>query len=107
MWGRTKDFGMELTLALDELRATGWSDLDSTGCAYDGDARAYPSVARVRQEFAAAGFEFRVERVDQYSCVRAAWSEKSGTNSGAVVGYTEAEAAVYALAQLRRALATA
>ncbi len=97
---------MGLTLALDELRATGWSDLDSTGCSYDGDARAYPSVARVRQEFTAAGFEFRLERVDQYSCVRAAWCDQSGASRGAVVGYTEAEAAVYALAHLRRTLAT-
>lgn len=96
---------MGLNLALDELRATGWSDLDSTGCAYDTDGRAYPTVARVRQEFAAAGFDFRVERVDQYACHRASWQERGGKENSAVVGYTEAEAAVYALAQLRRMLA--
>ncbi len=96
---------MGLNLALDELRATGWSDLDSTGCSYDTDGRAYPSVARVRQEFAAAGFEFKVDRVDQYSCFRASWRDPAGgADAGAVVGYTESEAAVYALAQLRRAL---
>ena len=97
---------MGLSLALDELRATGWSDLDSTGCAYDTDARAYPSVMRVRQEFAAAGYELRLERVDQYSCFRASWRDGSGANVGAVVGFTETEAAEYALAQLRRTLAT-
>jgi hypothetical protein len=96
---------MGLNLALDELRATGWSDLDSTGCAYDTDGRAYPGAVRVAQEFAAAGFDFKVERVDQYACYRASWRERSGTESGAVVGFTEAEAAVYALAQLRRTLA--
>jgi hypothetical protein len=95
---------MGLNHALDQLRATGWSDLDSTGCAYDTDARAYPGVSRVRQEFAAAGFDFRVERIDQYACHRASWQERSGPESGAVVGFTEAEAAVYALAQLRRTL---
>lgn len=98
---------MGLNLALDELRATGWSDLNSTGCSYDTDGRAYPSVARVRQEFAAAGVEFKVERIDQYSCCRASWRDAAGSaDSGAVVGYTEAEAAVYALAQLRRTMAT-
>lgn len=97
---------MGLSLALDELRATGWSDLDSAGCSYDTDGRAYPTVARVRQEFAAAGFELLISRVDQYSCFRASWRETGGADAGAVVGYTEAEAAVYALAQLRRMLAT-
>lgn len=98
---------MGLNLALDELRATGWSDLDSTGCSYDVDGRAYPSVSRVRQEFAAAGVEFKLERIDQYSCVRASWGGTAGgADAGAVVGYTEAEAAVYALAHLRRMLAT-
>ncbi|MBX3403580.1 MAG: hypothetical protein KF699_09250 [Phycisphaeraceae bacterium] len=96
---------MGLNLALDELRATGWSDLDSAGCAYDTDGRAYPTVARVRQEFAAAGFELEIRRIDQYSCYRASWRDNAGADSGAVVGYNEAEAAVYALAQLRRTLA--
>ena len=97
---------MGLNLALDELRATGWADLDSTGCLYDTDGRAYPSVSRVRQEFAAAGFDFRVDRIDQYSCFRASWRDAAGgADAGAVVGYTEAEAAVYSLAQLRRMLA--
>ncbi len=97
---------MGLNLALDELRATGWSDLDSTGCAYDRDGRAYPGVSRVRQEFAAAGFDLRIERVDQYSCFRASWRDAaSSTDAGAVVGFTEPEAAVYALSHLRRTLA--
>ncbi len=96
---------MGLNHALDELRATGWSDLDSAGCAYDTDGRAYPTVSRVRQEFAAAGFELDISRVDQYSCYRASWRDAGGSDAGAVVGYTEAEAAVYALAQVRRTLA--
>ncbi len=98
---------MGLHVALDELRATGWSDLDSTGCSYHSDGRAYPGVARVKAEFAAAGYDFRIERIDQYACSRASWRDASGGDAGAVVGYTEAEAAVYALAQLRRTLVAA
>ena len=98
---------MELSFALDELQATGWSGMDSSGCAYGTDGRAYPTPIRVRQEFSQAGFSLTIERVDKYNCFRASWREAgNGRDSGAVVGGSETEAAVYALAQLRKSLAT-
>lgn len=98
---------MGLSFALDELQATGWSDLDSTGCAYDTDGRAYPTVARVQQELALAGVELTLTKVAKFNCHRAEWKDAGAPadSSQAVVGHTEAEAAVYALAHVRRSQA--
>ncbi len=92
---------MGLDFAIDELMSTGWTALDTSGCQRSG-ARPYPTVARVADEFRAAGLDFVVRHVQLFDCYRAEWRDTAGQNSGAVVGQTEAEAAVYALAQLRR-----
>jgi hypothetical protein len=98
---------MGLSFALDELHATGWSGLDTAGCSYDVDGRSYPSVARVQQEFAGAGFELKISKVDRFKCFSAEWREAGAeTPTQAVVGHSEDEAAVYALAQLRRSVAS-
>ncbi len=102
---------MGLNFALDELHATGWCELDSAGCAYDVDGRTYPTVGRVRREFESAGFDFSVERVEEFNCFRAEWRERGPevpgqpAEHGAVVSQSEAEAAVFALAQFRRQVA--
>lgn len=98
---------MSLSFALDELLATGWSCLDSTGCSYDHDGRAYPGVARVQQEFALAGHELTITKVAKFNCYRAVWREAGSGNESiqAVVSLSEPEAAVFALAQFRRSLA--
>jgi len=96
---------MGLDFAIDELMSTGWTALDTSGCQRSG-ARPYPTVTRVAEEFRAAGLDFSVRRVQLFDCCRAEWHDQSGQVAGAVVGQTEAEAAVYALAQLRRQLAT-
>ncbi|MCC6660362.1 MAG: hypothetical protein IT437_05700 [Phycisphaerales bacterium] len=93
---------MGLEIAIDDLYATGWSGLDTTGCLYGIDGRSYPGPERVRQEFQAAGFGFTTRHVQLFNCYRAEWREAGGGAAGAVVGHTEAEAAVYALAQMRR-----
>lgn len=93
---------MGLDFALDELYATGWSNLDTAGCLYHKDGRAYPGVARVQQEFAAAGFDLTIQHAAPYNCYRATWTASGGTGAGAVVGHSESEAAVFALAHLRR-----
>lgn len=104
---------MGLGYAVDQLYATGWSDLDSAGCAHDADGRAYPSVARVEREFEQAGFVLSIRHVTAFDCYRAQWHAPAAASGGpvnaggAVVGQSEAEAAVYALAQLRRSLASA
>lgn len=93
---------MGLNLALDELRSTGWTDLDSTGCTYDSDGRAYPSVSRAREESSAAGAVLDIRRVEKFDCFRAEWADPATGESQSVVARTEAEAAVFALAKVRR-----
>jgi len=95
---------MGLEFAIDELYATGWSALDTNGCEHDTDGRSFPSASRVGREFGDAGFDFSVSHIQLFDCYRAEWNERSGGDTGAVVGQTESEAAVYALSQLRRSM---
>ncbi len=106
MFGNEMEMVMGLSFALDELQSTGWSGLDSSGCSYDTDGRAYPSVPRVFTEFAASGFELKITQVPEFNCFRAEWCEAGAKETQSVVGHSEAEAAVYALSQLRRSLAS-
>lgn len=98
---------MGLDFALDELYATGWQALDTAGCRHHDDGRAYPGVARCVAEFKASGYDLTLRHVQLFDCHRAEWRDLQGQATGAVVGRTEAEAAVYALSQLRRTLAAA
>lgn len=95
---------MGLDFAIDELYATGWSELDSAGCEYHLDGRVFPRLDRIQEEFAAAGKALNVRHVEVFNCYRAEWRDAGGTLEGAVVGHSASEAAVYALSQLRRAL---
>jgi hypothetical protein len=95
---------MGLDFAIDELYATGWSAADPSGCEVHSDGRYFPGVPRVRAEFAAAGLEFSTRYLQLFDCHRAEWRDPAADSSGAVVGRTEAEAAVYALSQMRRCL---
>jgi hypothetical protein len=95
---------MGLNFAIDELYATGWSALDSTGCEYHSDGRAYPTPGRVQKTFDDSGYELSIRHVQLFDCYRAEWRDRQdqAAQAGAVVGQTETEAAVYALSQLRR-----
>jgi hypothetical protein len=95
---------MGLDFAIDELYATGWTCLDSAASTHHTDGRAYPTLGTVREAFKAAGFDLTLRHVQLFDCYRAEWRDSSGNAAGAVVGRTEAEAAVYALSQLRRSL---
>jgi len=98
---------MGLNFAIDELYATGWSALNTAGCEYDADGRAYPCLDRISREFAEHGFEFAVRHVQIFDCHRAEWHDATGQAFGGVVGQTPTEAAVFALSRLRRTLAIA
>jgi hypothetical protein len=100
--GSGRSGGMGIDIAIDELYATGWSALDSAGCELDGAGRWVPTVDRVTQEFARAGYGLMIHHAQLFDCYRAVWQTSSGDPAGAVVGSTEHEAAIYALAQLRR-----
>ena len=98
---------MGLDFAIDELYATGWSGLDSSGCRHHADGRAYPGLDAVKAQFKDAGFELSLRHVQLFDCYRAEWRDAVGAPAGAVVGRSDAEAAVYALSQLRRRLMSA
>jgi len=93
---------MGLDFAIDELYQTGWTAGEASGCRRDAAGRLYPSAQRVARECADAGLRFTVRHIQLFSCYRAEWVDAAGETRGAVVGQTEDEAAVYALAQLRR-----
>lgn len=95
---------MGLDFAIDELYATGWSDLDSAGCEYHTDGRVFPRLERIQEEFAAAGKSLSLRHVELFNCYRAEWRDGAGAMEGAVVGHSASEASVYALSQLRRSL---
>ncbi len=98
---------MGLDYAIEELYATGWSPLDTRGCDHDPTGRPFPLPGRVQDEFGAAGYELEIKHVQLFDCYRAEWRDRStGAASGAVVGHAEDEAAVFALSQLRRQLAS-
>jgi hypothetical protein len=62
----------------------------------------------VKQEFAAAGFDLTLTHNTQFNVHGAEWREAgSSAIAGSVMSRSQEEAAVYALAQLRRSLATA
>lgn len=98
---------MGLDFAIEELYASGWSALDTSGCEYHSDGRAYPTLDRVRKAFNEHGYELLTRHVQLFDCYRAEWRDAQGHPCGAVVGQRENEAAVYALSQFRRQLAAA
>lgn len=98
---------MGLDFAIDELYATGWQALDSTGCEYHKDGRPFPAISRIVQFFRENGYELTIRYVQLFDCYRAEWRDATGQAAGAVVGQSEAEAAVYAMSQLRRHLVAA
>jgi hypothetical protein len=102
---------MNLTYAVDRLYDGGWQPEDDSADApleRLSDGRLYPSVAAVAREFAGAGLSLSVRHTPQFSCYRATWApndpDADGDHvTGTVIGTSEREAAVYALAQLRAA----
>lgn len=97
---------MGLDFAIDELYATGWAALDTAGCESE-NGRWIPTVDRIRREFEDQGLTLTIRHAQLFDCYRAEWADHAGVPAGSVVGQTEREAALYGLAQLRRASATA
>ena len=95
---------MGLEFAIDELYSSGWQAIEPKGCEEYIDGRTFPSSPRVCDEFFKAGYKLKVRHIQLFGCYRAEWQDESGAATGAVVGSSESEAAVYALAQLRRNL---
>ena len=103
---------MNLVFSVDKLYETGWQpEVGAVGVNAGmerlPDGRWYPSVLKIQGIFALAGFELAIRYVQLFDCYRAVWTDRSGAAAGAVVGSDEREAAVYALAQLRKSMAPA
>lgn len=103
---------MNLTFAVERLLETDWRASGETDLARLPDGRAYPAVAAVRREFERAGLGLELKHNFIFNCCRATWAplgeqidpdHAEDDRHGTVVGSSEAEAAVYALAQLRSA----
>src|SRR3954469_69764 len=102
---------MNLDYAIERLYQTGWTPTASAvGLEALSDGRRYPSLAEVQREFARRGLRLEIQHKLMFNCYRATWSPASETpdadhaedeSHGTVVGSTDREAAVYALAQLR------
>jgi hypothetical protein len=60
----------------------------------------YPSSGEVKEAFRAEGLELQVRHVSLFNCYRAEWKCPRSGRQGYCVGATEAEALVFALAQL-------
>ena len=95
---------MNLHYSVDKLYETGWQPTDPAGCERLPDGRLYPRVEQVQALFAAAGYTLTLAYVQLFDCHRAVWTDAAGAAVGAVVGADASEAAVYALAQLRKSL---
>ena len=100
---------MKLEISVDKLYETGWepeagqmSATPATGLERLPDGRLYPSVEKIKEIFAQNGLTLAIRAVQLFDCCRAVWTDRSGAAQGAVVGSDEREAAVYALAQMRR-----
>jgi len=91
-----------LDFAIDLLYAGGWNPGDGRECEQHPDGRAYPTIERVQRELRDLGHELEITHVQLFDCHRASWTDEEGRPAGAVVGSSEAETAIDALARVRQ-----
>lgn len=109
---------MNLTYAVDRLFESGWTPDGDVDLDRLPDGRPFPSLQAVQREFARAGLELSIKHNRSFHCYRCTWAPAgeplddataypavADARHGTVIGACEREAAVYALAQLREALA--
>ena len=94
---------MTINFAVDRLYETGWLPTEAAALERLPGGLRYPSVAMVQQTFEDAGLKLSIKPHLMFGCCRAEWSPMAPSLglTGTVVGSSEAEAAVYALAKLR------
>jgi hypothetical protein len=105
---------MNLDYAVDRLYEAGWLPWGDSDVERLPDGRWFPSLASVHRDFTRAGLGLSIKHNLIFNCWRATWApagepldvdHAADDKHGTVVGSCEREAAVYALAQLRAALA--
>ena len=104
---------MNLDYAVDRLYESGWAPVFGNSDPYDTlpDGRSFPGIDSIRREFERAGLKLVFKHNMVFDTHRATWSPLNELNDstpaqearrfGTVIGSSEQEAAVYALAQLR------
>jgi hypothetical protein len=104
---------MNLDYAVERLYQSGWVPGLSVGhCESLPDGRPFPGVEAIEREFADAGLELHVKHNLVFNTYRATWApfgEEIDANAsverdarhGTVIGSSQFEAAVYALAAYR------
>jgi hypothetical protein len=95
---------MTLEYAVERLYETGWTAAEETDFDILADGRKFPSVGSIKRQFADAGLALSIKHNLMFNCFHAAWTplKSSDAQPGTVIGASENEAAVYALAQLRQ-----
>ena len=93
---------MSLAFAIDALYDTGWHPTDPDGVRRHSDGRAFPSADAARRFFADRGLSLSVRHIQLFGCYRAEWAAADGRTIGAVVGMSEEEAAVFAMARVQK-----
>ena len=104
---------MNLEFAVERLYQSGWSPIFGSVDQYDSlpDGRRFPGMESIYREFEQAGLRLNIKHNLVFDTHRATWSPTSVPDDsppsqdpqhyGTVIGRSEREAAVYALAQLR------
>jgi hypothetical protein len=104
---------MNLDFAVDRLYESGWAPIFDDFDQYETlpDGRRFPGVGAVRREFERAGLKLVFNHNLMFNTHRATWGPlteladstpvQEARRYGTVIGSSEQEAAVYALAQLR------
>jgi hypothetical protein len=99
---------MSLTYAVDRLYEIGWLPEQRMDLERLSDGRRYPSLAAIQRLFAEQGLRLSVKEDQKFHCYQAVWSPADEVSDparaaderhGTVVGSSDREAAVYALAQ--------
>ena len=103
---------MNLHYAVDRLYEVGWLPTYDDDLERLDDGRRYPSIDAIKSAFASAGLDLSIKHNLIFNCYRATWapageaidpSHNPDPTHGTVVGTSDREAAVFALAQLREA----
>ncbi len=103
---------MSIAVAVDRLYQGGWLPDGQFELDRLPSGLSFPTVEAVRRIFADAGLRLLLKQNLMFKCHRAEWAPVSSAvgeiagpedTCGAVVGNCEREAAVYALAQYRKA----
>ena len=100
---------MSLDFAVDRLYEVGWLPEAGIDLERLGDGRRYPSLRAIQQLLGEQGLSLSIKENQKFRCYQATWSpageepdpgRSADERHGTVVGDSEPEAAVYALAQV-------